>query len=462
MTIGSTTVGASATEASSPKSRSDRFAFERQIKFITPPVRTRSYASLWKEVFSHGGNVVRIYQLKPWTFVEYPSVAEADAAFGLMKEKNVVGPLYRTKELIRALKGLDPVTVPEKEAKPTLQFFKQLKFLTEECEDKSEEGVKGLFYSAGRVVGTTSLGPWTFVQFKSPEKARAALDSMKQLTESVPSLRETVELTQCLGPAKTEARFKHAFDRQLKFDTKANQQLSIPDIKNIFETGGCVTKVFHLGKWTFVEYPTVEEAEAAFNIMSKKKEVKFLKRTEELVAALRAKQKTRQLRIARNENEDLQKVSAKCNCPTAVPLEVSQSWNWTFVEYRSPEEASAAFEFLRENKVFSDIQKTAELDQWLRKNSTTTGNAQRQVRFNTADNAEALPSLEHVHHHFAKVADVVSVFQKDKDTFVEYGSVEDALKAYQAMSGAEEMRNLHPTKELRRVASSRLPRLTEE
>ena len=42
-----------------------------------------------------------------------------------------------------------------------------------------------------------------------------------------------------------------------------------------------------------MEYPTVEEAEAAFNIMSKKKEVKFLTRTEELVAALRAKKKTR-------------------------------------------------------------------------------------------------------------------------------------------------------------------------
>ena len=51
---------------------------------------------------------------------------------------------------------------------------------------------------------------------------------------------------------------------------------------------------------------------------------------------------------------------------------------------------------------------------------------------------------------------------QDKDTFVEYGSIEDALKAYQAMSGAEKMQNLHPTKELRRIASSRLPRLTEE
>ena len=59
----------------------------------------------------------------------------------------------------------------------------------------------------------------------------------------MPSLRETVELTQCLGPVKTEARFKHAFDRQLKFDTKANPQLSIPDIKIIFEAGGSVTKV---------------------------------------------------------------------------------------------------------------------------------------------------------------------------------------------------------------------------
>ena len=59
-----------------------------------------------------------------------------------MKAKNVVGSLSRTKELIRALKGLDPVAVPKEQFKPTLQFFKQLKFLSAECEDKTDEGVK--------------------------------------------------------------------------------------------------------------------------------------------------------------------------------------------------------------------------------------------------------------------------------------------------------------------------------
>ena len=52
-------------------------------------------------------------------------------------------------------------------------------------------------------------------------------------------------------------------------------------------------QVFHLGKWTFVEYPSIEETEAAFNIMNKKKERKLLMRTDELVAALRAKKKMR-------------------------------------------------------------------------------------------------------------------------------------------------------------------------
>lgn len=347
----------------------NRFAFERQLKFLTPPVRTRSYADLWKEVFSQAGEVTRVYQLKPWTFVEYPSVEEANAAYGTMKAKNVVGSLSRTKELIRALKGLDPVAIPKEQFKPTLQFFKQLKFLSAECEDKTDEGVKGLFHSAGKVTAVFHLGPWTFVQFRSPEKARAALVSMKQLNESVPSLRETVELTQCLGPAKAEPRFKYAFERQLKFDTAANPRFtSIPEIKTTFEAGGTVSKVFHLGKWAFVEYPSVEEAEAAINIMNKR-EVKHLSRTEEMVAALRERKKARQLRIAKNENEDIQLISAKCNCPSAAPLEVAQSLEWIFVEYRSPEEANAAFEFLRERQVFSDIQRTNELKQWLRKNA---------------------------------------------------------------------------------------------
>ena len=117
---------------------------------------------------------------------------------------------------------------------------------------------------------------------------------------------------------------------------------------------------------------------------------------------------TRQLRIAKNENEDIQLISAKCNCPSAAPLEgkvsnvslncrdgkddlcyhsmgwdddqdfrqnnhlncalifsVAQSLEWIFVEYRSPEEANAAFEFLRERQVFSDIQRTNELKQVL-------------------------------------------------------------------------------------------------
>jgi len=373
MAIGSTEIDATGVVAQSAEGEPKRFAFERQIKFLTPPMRTRSFPNLWREVFSHGGNVVRIYQLKPWTFVEYPSVAEADEAFNLMTKKNVVGSLFRTDELMRALKGLDPV-VPKKDVKPNFQFHKQLKFLSADSKDQSEESIKALFESesgsAGKAVGVMRIEPWTFVQFRTPEKAREILANAKHLKEALPSVRETVELTRWLGPAKVEPRFKHAFDRQLKFDTNANNQLSITEIKDIFEAGGTVTKVFHLGKWTFVEYPSVEETEAAFNIMNKKKEVKLLVRTDELVAALRAKKKMRQLRIARNENEDLKKVTVKCKCPNASPLEVTQSFNWTFVEYRSPEEADLAFEYLRQNQLFSDIQKTSELKQWRLRNSS--------------------------------------------------------------------------------------------
>lgn len=364
-------IGSAAGPTVAVDGRSERFMFERQIKFLTPPIRSRSYPNLWKEVFSHGGHVVRIYQLKPWTFVEYPSVAEADSAFDVMKKKNVVGSLFRTNELVRALKGLDPVVPPKTEAKPAFQFHKQLKFLSEDLKERSEEAVKDLFEAGGKVVGVMTLEPWTFVQFRTPEKAREVLATTKRLKEVLPSLRETVELTRWLGPAKAEPRFKHAFDRQLKFDTSANKQLSITEIKEIFEAGGSVSKVFHLGKWTFVEYPSIEETEAAFNIMNKKKDIKLLVRTDELVAALRTKRKIRQLRIARNENEDLQTVTVKCLCPNAVPLEVTQSFNWTFVEYRSPEEADSAFEYLRQNDVFSDIQKTSELKQWRGRNSST-------------------------------------------------------------------------------------------
>ena len=69
-----------------------------------------------------------------------------------MKAKNVVGSLSRTKELIRALKGLDPVAVPKEQFKPTLQFFKQLKFLSAECEDKTDEGVKVRLNEVGLIV----------------------------------------------------------------------------------------------------------------------------------------------------------------------------------------------------------------------------------------------------------------------------------------------------------------------
>ena len=68
-------------------------------------------------------------------------VADADKAFNLMSKKNVVGSLFRTNELVRALKGLDPVC-PKIEAKTTFQFHKQLKFLSEDLKDHSEEAVK--------------------------------------------------------------------------------------------------------------------------------------------------------------------------------------------------------------------------------------------------------------------------------------------------------------------------------
>ena len=59
----------------------------------------------------------------------------------------------------------------------------------------------------------------------------------------MPSLRETGELTQCLGPVKLEDRIALAFNRQLKFETAANHDLSISDVKSMFMTGGSVTKV---------------------------------------------------------------------------------------------------------------------------------------------------------------------------------------------------------------------------
>ena len=123
---------------------------------------------------------------------------------------------------------------------------------------------------------------------------------------------------------KLEERTANAFYRQLKFETGANHELSISDVKNMFMTGGSVTKVsllesaanyvhvsgskhrsgenysyipfalmqvFRLGTWTFVEYPTMEEADAAYSIMRERWDVKSLIKTEELVEALRAKKK---------------------------------------------------------------------------------------------------------------------------------------------------------------------------
>ena len=50
-------------------------------------------------------------------------------------------------------------------------------------------------------------------------------------------------------------------------------------------------QVFRLGAWTFVEYPTMEEADAAFDTMRERWEVKTLVKTDELVKAMRAKKK---------------------------------------------------------------------------------------------------------------------------------------------------------------------------
>ena len=65
-------------------------------------------------------------------------------------------------------------------------------------------------------------------------------------TQAIPSLRETFELTEWFGPPMMEPRFNHAFERQLKFDTRANPKLqAIPDVKDLFNAGGTVTKVCH-------------------------------------------------------------------------------------------------------------------------------------------------------------------------------------------------------------------------
>ena len=72
----------------------------------------------------------------------FSQVDDANAAFEIMKEKNVVGSLYRTEELIRALQGFNPLVAPTARSKSTSQYFKRLKFLTEECKDRSDEEIE--------------------------------------------------------------------------------------------------------------------------------------------------------------------------------------------------------------------------------------------------------------------------------------------------------------------------------
>ena len=42
---------------------------------------------------------------------------------------------------------------------------------------------------------------------------------------------------------------------------------------------------------------------------------------------------------------------------------MTQSLDWSFVEYRSPEAADSAYEYLRQSQLFSDVQMTSELKQ---------------------------------------------------------------------------------------------------
>ena len=48
--------------------------------------------------------MTKVYELGPWTFVEYPTMEEADQAFDLLFPQNLVKGLYRTNEMIRALR----------------------------------------------------------------------------------------------------------------------------------------------------------------------------------------------------------------------------------------------------------------------------------------------------------------------------------------------------------------------
>jgi len=433
-------------------------AFERQIKFLTPNVSTGSDTQLWKEIFGHGGEVVNVHQIKPWTFVEYPTVAEADAAYKFMKERNVVGSLVRTIELSRSLRGEDPVKKPEKAKRPA--FHKQLKFLTNDVKELSEEEIKDVFLSAGHVVGLSSLGPWTFVEFRSPQKARSALISMKEMKECPTSLRETFELSQTLGPVVVDNRPKSAYERQLKFETKQMENKTILEIKKMFESGGTVSKVFHLGRWTFVEYPSVEEAEAAFNIMDKKKEVSSLERTEEMTEALKVKKRARQLRISRAGNENtVEEIIKKCSSSTVVPIGVYQSWYWNFIEFTSSEEADTCYKFLYENKVFPDVQRTSEMREWLAKSRKS--NAECQIKFKTGESAETRRSLVEVKKLFDESGSVVQVFKMGHFTFVEFPSCREAMKAFDMMKSSKEIEDLQQTRELKQALED-IPKVLEE
>ena len=76
------------------------------------------------------------------------------------------------------------------------------------------------------------------------------------------------------------------FGKNIQEEEKINKTIQKPAFLP-FSLGGCVTKVYELGPWTFVEYPTMEEADKAFDIMFPQKLVKGLYRTNEMILALR-------------------------------------------------------------------------------------------------------------------------------------------------------------------------------
>ena len=78
-----------------------------------------------------------MYQLGPWTFIEYPSSEDANKAWDVLSKKNEIRQLFRTNELIDALK------------KVHLKALRELAGLPDEVGEGGDFGGRGGFRGRG-------------------------------------------------------------------------------------------------------------------------------------------------------------------------------------------------------------------------------------------------------------------------------------------------------------------------